>query len=151
MGQASGNHKGETNSMSQVDGVSYTAPACWPCGCVRGGLRKGSMAPASTFVWEKAAPSSHSNAGQFSFSLYVCDDFQSATPRRSSEGVSSSKSVHRPFKRTFLGSRNICLLQPQYQLVFIARGYIDISSWHWDLGLGGQLCGWGPLLLRYPS
>ena len=51
----SGNLEGRATSVSQVYGVSDTAPACWLCDSVGRGLRKGTMASASTFVWEKAA------------------------------------------------------------------------------------------------
>ena len=37
---------GRANSVSQMDGVSDMAPACWLCGSVVGGFRKGAMASA---------------------------------------------------------------------------------------------------------
>ena len=52
-GGVSGNHQGLKNSVSQVDGVS---DLCLLAGSVGVGLRKGTVASASTFVWEKAAP-----------------------------------------------------------------------------------------------
>ena len=50
--QASGNHQGKANRDSQVDGVSDMAPTCLLCGSVGEGLRKDTMASASTSVWE---------------------------------------------------------------------------------------------------
>ena len=70
--------------------------ALWLCGV---GLRKGTMASASTSVWEKAAPPSSSpDAGHFSSSQYVSDAFQSAAPTLELR-QSENKSVCGPFKR----------------------------------------------------
>ena len=55
-GRALGNHRSGAHSVSQVDGDSDVAPTCWLCGSVGGGIVKGTMASASTSVWEKAAP-----------------------------------------------------------------------------------------------
>ena len=75
-GRVSGNHQSGANSMRQVDGVSYMA---LPAGSVgEGELKKRTMAFASTSIWEKAAPSSHPDAGQFISSLYVSGTFQAA-------------------------------------------------------------------------
>ena len=74
-----------------------------PAGSVGAQLRKGTMASASTSVWDKAAPLAHTGAEQFSFSPYVSGDFKLLFPCWSSEGVSLSKSVHEPFKRNCLG------------------------------------------------
>ena len=52
-GSASGNHQAGANSVSQVNEVSDMAPTCW---FFSGRLRKGTMAPASPSVWEKATP-----------------------------------------------------------------------------------------------
>ena len=56
----------ESNSVSQVDGVLDMAPACWLCGSVGGGFRKGTMA------------SAHLDARYFSFSQYATGAFQAA-------------------------------------------------------------------------
>ena len=68
------------NSVSQVDGVSDMAPACQLCDSVGGGLRKGTMAIAHLFVWEKAVPYPHSHLDTrpFSSSLYATGAFQAA-------------------------------------------------------------------------
>ena len=55
-GRTSGNYQGGANSVSQVDGVSEMVPGCQLYGSVGGGIRKGTMASASTSVWEKAVP-----------------------------------------------------------------------------------------------
>ena len=54
--RVSGNHQSGANSVSQVDVVSAMAPACGLCAFVLGGLRKETMASASTSVWEKSTP-----------------------------------------------------------------------------------------------
>ena len=54
-GTEAGNHQGGANSVSQVDGVSDKVSSAL-CGSVRGGLRRGAMASASSSVWEKAVP-----------------------------------------------------------------------------------------------
>ena len=54
-GRAAGNYQGGANSVSQVDGVSEMAPACWPCGSL-GRAPKGIAASVITSVWGKAAP-----------------------------------------------------------------------------------------------
>ena len=51
VGRALGNHQGEANSVSQVAGVSDMVPSCWLCGFLEGGLRKGTVASASTSIW----------------------------------------------------------------------------------------------------
>ena len=76
----------------------------------------------------------------------LCQPQPSAAPHYSSEKMSPSKSLCGPFKRN-------CLSLPQFQspLAFTARNYGDLSSWHWNPGLGYLEWGWDPLLLRYPS
>ena len=54
--RVSGDLQGETNSVSQVDGVSDRAPTCQICGSVGRGPRKGTMASACLSVWEGAVP-----------------------------------------------------------------------------------------------
>ena len=71
MGKASENHQGGANHVSQVGGESDMATASF----VGEGVRKGKMASASPAVWEKAAPGSCPDAGQFSSSLFVSDVF----------------------------------------------------------------------------
>ena len=67
----------------------------------------------------------------------------------SSEGVSLSKSVCGFFKEKYLGLQKF-LPPTQSPLVFAARSYGDLSSWHWNPGLGGLLWGCDSSLLRYP-
>ena len=54
-GRAWGNHQVGAISVSQVDRVSDMISACWLRGSAWGGLRKGTMASASTSVREKAS------------------------------------------------------------------------------------------------
>ena len=42
--------------LSQVDGISDMAPACWLCGFVGGEFRKVTMASALLSVWDEAVP-----------------------------------------------------------------------------------------------
>ena len=63
----SGDLQGESNSISQVAGVSYMAPACQLSGSVGHWFRKGTMA------------SVHLDTRYFSFSLYATGVFQAAT------------------------------------------------------------------------
>ena len=75
------------------------APAC----SAGGGLSKGTMASASTSVWEKAVPPDLVLKPDNSVSScrYIPGVFQAAAPALSSEQVrlSTSKSMSRPFKR----------------------------------------------------
>ena len=65
-----------------------------PAGSVWGGLRKGTMASASTFVWQKAVlSSSHPDARQFNSFPYLPGSFQDAAPALELRG-SESKQVH---------------------------------------------------------
>ena len=68
----------------------------------------------------------------------------------SSEGVSPSKSVHRPCKRNCLGFQQSVFhsLNPCW---FLQLEVMETSSWHWNPGLGDLVWGWDPSLLRYPS
>ena len=73
----SGDLQGGANSVNQVDRVSDMAPSCLFCGSVWGGFRKGMMASALLFIWEKAIP--QLDAGHFSSSLYTTGAFQAAS------------------------------------------------------------------------
>ena len=68
----------------------------------------------------------------------------------SSEGVSLSKSLCGFFKRNCLGLQKF-FLPTQSPLVFVARSFGDLSSWHWNPGLGVLVWGKDSSLLRYPS
>ena len=78
-GGLSGNHQGGANSVSQVGRGSAMLLACQLCGV---GLRKGTMASASTFLLsESSLPSSfRSDARQFISYPNVPGAFQSAAP-----------------------------------------------------------------------
>lgn len=59
-GRVSGNHQGGPNSVSEVDGASYLMePSAGSLGI---DLIKGTMAPASISLWEKAPSSSSPDA-----------------------------------------------------------------------------------------
>ena len=73
-------------------------------GSVGGGLSKGTMASASTSVWEKAAFPALTLMPNNSFPTYMSVmPFKLLPLRWSSEGVSANKSVCRPFKKNCLG------------------------------------------------
>ena len=74
--EVSGNHQSEANRVGQVNGVSDMEPACRLCG---GRAHQGTMASASTFVWQNSALlSSRPGAGHFSSSPYVPVDVWTA-------------------------------------------------------------------------
>ena len=54
------------------------------------------------------------------------------------------------FKRNCLGLQK-CLPLTQSPRVYAARSCGDLSSWHWNPGLGDLVWGWDSLLLKYPS
>ena len=63
----------------------------------------------------------------------------------SSEGVSLSKCVYGFFKENCLGLQKFLPLT-QSPLVFAARSYGDLSSWHRNPGLIALVWGWDPSL-----
>ena len=67
----------------------------------------------------------------------------------SSEGLSSSNSVYGFCKRNYLGNQKFLPLT-QSSLVFTARGYGDLSSWHWNPGLGVPGVGLGLFAPKSP-
>ena len=84
----------------------------------------------------KPSPSSLLDVSHFSSSLCVSlVPFKLLSLSCRSEGVSLSKSMCGFFKRNYLGLHNFLLLT-QSQLVFIAGSYGNVSSWHWNPGLG---------------
>ena len=58
VGQSLSDLHGRANSVSKVDGISGMIPACWLCGFVGRGLRKGTLTSACLTIGEKAVPSS---------------------------------------------------------------------------------------------
>ena len=68
----------------------------------------------------------------------------------SSEGVRLSKSIFESLERNCLGIQQFLPLT-QTPMVFAARSCADLSSWHWNPGIGGLAWGWNSLFLRYPS
>ena len=83
-------------SMSQVDGASDMVPTCWLSECMGVGIRKGTIASASTFVGQKATPSPSALAlmPDSLVPLFMSLVLFKLLPRSwSSEGVSLSKSM----------------------------------------------------------
>ena len=68
----------------------------------------------------------------------------------SSERVNLSKSMCEFFKGNWLRLQQF-LPPTQSPLVFVAKSYEVLSSWHLNPGLWGLVWGWDSLLLRYPS
>ena len=96
--EVSENQQGRVNIVSQVD----MHP---PAGS--GGLSKGTMASASTSVWEKAAPLALSLKPDNSVPPHMSlVPFELLPQCQSSEGVSLSKSVCWPFKRNAWDSKS---------------------------------------------
>ena len=94
----SGVHQDRENSESQVDEDSNMALTISSVG---GELSKGTMASVSTSVWENAAPTTLTLIPDNSVPPQVSlVPFKLVSQCRNSKGVSLSKSVHWPFKRT---------------------------------------------------
>ena len=145
--RVSGDLQGGVNIVSQVDGVSDMAPACWLCGSVGGGFKKGTMnglcppfcPPALTLMpYASASPSMPLVPLKLLFCCW------------SSEGVSMNKFLHGFFKRNCLGLEKF-LPPTQSLLVFAARSCGDLPSWYWNPGLGFLVWGWDSLLPRCSS
>ena len=129
--------QGRSHSFSQVYGVSNMASPYWFCGWE--GSAKGrwpllalmpdtSVSPCVPLVPFKLPPSAGAQREQVWVGKSIC-------------GLP---------KRNFLGFQ-----QPppvtQSLLVFTARSCGDLSSWHWNPGLGCLMWVWDSSLLRYPS
>ena len=121
---------------------------CPPASSVGRGLRKGAMASANTCVWDKAEPQPslwcqtiHPRPHTCLWCLSICCPCSGAQRE-----LSLSKSRCGPFKRNCLGIQKL-----QSPLVFTARSYGAISSWHRNPGLRVLVWEWDLLLLRHPS
>ena len=110
-------------------------PSCQLCE-VR--LSKGTMASASTSVWEKPVPSV--------LALMPDSEVKLLPQWGNIDGVSLSKSLWGPFKRNVGSLEALSLLQPKSSLAFTARSYGAFSSWHWNPELGGLMWGCNPSL-----
>ena len=99
--------------------------------------------PEPTFLsGRKFSPSSCFDARHFSSSMYATGAFQAASPVLKLRGrVSLNKSMCGFLKRNCLELQKFLPLTP-LPLVFAARSYGDLSSWHWIPGLGAW-CGAG--------
>ena len=132
-GRVPGNHQGGMNSVNPVNEDSDMAPTCR----VGRGLRKGVMASASTFVWQKL----------FLQLSFWCQTIQllPICPRclfsccssvgTQSESVQVSLCIG-PLKGTAWDSKSPPSPSATIPLVFTARNYGDFSSWLWNPGLG---------------
>ena len=121
-GRVSGNHHGGANTVSHVDGVSDTVPAHKLC---ETGLRKGRMASGGTSLWKIPASPVLVWMPDNSVPLYMSlMPFQLLPQLWSSEGVSLSKSLHKPFKRNFLGPRS-----PPSHLAITPAGFYSQKLW----------------------
>ena len=108
------------------------APPCRLCASAVRGLRKGTMA------------SAHLVARHFNFSPYATGALQAATPVLEPRGSESElgESACGFFKGNCLELQQF-LPPTQSLLVFVARSCGDLSSWHWNHGLGAW-CGAEP-------
>ena len=125
------------NSVSQIDGVSDMAPACWLCW---GGFSKGTTA------------TTHLDVRNFIFSQYATGARQAAKlvlELRGCVWLCIGESMCGFFKRNCLRLQKF-LPSTQSLLMFAARNFEDLSSWHWNPGLGKLVWGWDSPLLRYP-
>ena len=95
-------------------------------------------------MWEKAAPPALTLIPDTS--VLPCMSlvpFEVLPQSWGSEGVSPSKPMHRRYERNAWTPEALHLPQLQSLLVFTARSHGDLSSWHWNPGLGGTWCGAG--------
>ena len=95
----------------------------------------------------KLSLSFHLDANHFSFFLHATGDFEAATPMLELRGSSQSK-----FMCGLGGTAwDEKFLPPtESLLIFTARSYEDLFSWHWNPGLDGLVWGWDSLLPSYP-
>ena len=103
-----------------------------------------------SFIQEDAfPPGTHPDARHFSSPPYATGALPAAAlvpESRRSESVQVL--IHwGSFKRRCLRILQLLPLSLP-PLAFTARNYGDLSSWHWNPGLGFLVWGWNPLLLR---
>ena len=142
---------GSANCVSQVDGVSDIGPACCLCGSVGGGIRKGEMALCPPLCLGESCPLVLTLMPDPSVSpCMLLMPFKLLPWCWSSEGVSLRKPVYGFFKVNRLGLKKF-LPPTQCPLSFAAGSYGDLSSWHWNPGLGSLVWDWDSTLPRCPS
>ena len=135
VGQTSGDLQDRANSVNHVDGVWAMAPAGWLCGTVGMGSEKGQW-PLPPFSLGEGCPPDLTLIPDTSVSPCMpLVPFKLLPPCWSSEGMSLSKSACHFVKVNCLGLKKF-LPPTQSLLVFTARSYGDLSSWHWNSGLG---------------
>ena len=116
------------------------APVYGLCGSVVGGLRKGQW-PLPTFLRENCAPAPTLMPDISVPPHMPLVPFKLLPWCWSSEGVSLGRSVCGFFKGNCLGLQ-MFLPPTQSLLIFTARSYRELSSCHWNPGLGGLVWGW---------
>nr|KAF6500947.1 hypothetical protein HJG59_007970 [Molossus molossus] len=105
-------------------------------------LTKGTKASDSTSVQEKAASPALTPVPNSSVLSHPLMPFKLPPPCWSLEDENLNKSRHWPFKRSCLGLQPPLHPSSSVLLVFPARSYEDLSSWHWNPELG-TWCGTG--------
>ena len=124
-GRASGNHQGEANSVSQVDGFSVMVPACWRLWLCWGRAQKRNNGLCQHFClgesWPTALVLMPDNSVPPHMSLMP---FNLLLPCWSLEGVSLSKFMPRPLNR-------ICLRFQQFlsSTASILSGFYSHRLW----------------------
>ena len=122
----------------------------WPASSVGGGVSKGTIASAPFLSERKLSPSSYFDTRYSVAPCMPLVPFKLPFQCWSLEGMSQSKSVCGFFKRNCVGLQEVLPLT-QSPLVFAARSFGDLSSRHWNPGLGGLVWGLDFSLPRYPS
>ena len=119
------------------------ALACWLCGSVGGRVQKRDNGSLLTFLSGRKLPPALSLMPDTSVPLCLpLVPFKLLLWCWSSQGVSLSNTVCGFFKRNSLGLQKF-LVPTAFLLVFAARSYGDLPSWHWNPGLGGPVVGLG--------
>ena len=149
-GQASGNHLGRANSGSQVDGVSNMMPPAGFVALFRVGSENQQWVPPAFLSGRKLPPALTLMPDNLVPPHMSLMPFNLVPLHWSSEVVSPNKCVCWPFKRNFLGFQTFLFSTSSPPLFFTARSYRDLSSWHWNPGLGVLMWGGDPLTPEIP-
>ena len=126
------------------------APDCWLCGSMGVGFRKGTMVSV-TFLSERKLSPALALMPDTSVPPHMSlVPFKLLPQWWSSERVSLSKPMCGFSKRSCWVLQKFLSLT-QSPLVFAARSYGDLSSWHWNPWLWYLMWGCGSSSPRYPS
>ena len=138
-----------SNSVSQVDRVSDMAPTCQVCGC-GGNVQKRDNGLCWPFcLGEKCLPALTLMPDPSISPSMPLVTFRLLHWCWSLHGVNMNKFVCVFLERNCLRLQKFLPLT-QSLLGFATRSNGDLSSWHWNPGLGGLMWGWDSSLLRYP-